>query len=188
MGHGSAPAAGATGAEPRGPRPQTGPSWAGGAEVAARGRSWRLSVRGGPPPRPGMITRVPPPRRLPPAGHNPGTQPKPCLPDTHRGSRSLVAAASPPPPSGSPMRRASWKGASPRPHRVPPCPGEGSRGGVGGGMQPGPGWTQETVTCGSSKPGRPGLPPCPVPATLLSPEKRCGSDSCKRGSREPRTY
>lgn len=81
----SAPAAGATRSRATsGPRPPDRPSWAGGVEVAARGRSRGASPSGvAPPPRPGVITRAPPPRRLPPpAGHNSGN-PAQALPPGH---------------------------------------------------------------------------------------------------------
>lgn len=70
-------ASGRGGGPPQGPRPQTGAAPSCGDDTAARGRSRGTAPPGvARPPRPGVITRAPPPRRrLPPsAGHVSGNR------------------------------------------------------------------------------------------------------------------
>lgn len=148
-----------------GSRSPDGLSRASGGEVAARGRS-----RGAAPPRvallprPGVITRAPPPRRLPPpAGHNSGN-PAHGLPPGHTEAHVVWWRQPPlPPPSGHSDAASQLERGLPRRPTGGFRTGEGPRGRVGGGVQPGPGGTR------TRRAGRSGL--CPVRATLLNPEK-----------------
>lgn len=86
------------------------------------------------------------------------------------------------------MRRASWKGGFPAAPQVgsPPPPAKDIGEGLGAGCSPGLAGPRGQWPVGSSKPGLPGLPPCPVPATLLSPEKEVWKRlSAKEGAESP---